>query len=537
MPAVASIERYRKPGSRIKDTIIVADTIVRFTSVLFKNSDANLANNDISAMDDKGKKYHFVIADNKLIAMDINGEKVKDKLTGFEYMIRNIGRELATKRRARAEDIAAYKANQPNVKFKADRRFDDKHRDIDSMESADLKVMNDIIANLVVHNVVNKAADVKWFALTDNEFIVNGQKQPDELQQRYKAKYGVHEGRGFYYGPVPMQGKGVFIDPQGMMKERRLFDSIQTARFKARLGTDDERRVLKLQMMGQRFHDDSIGYLAERQRALNVIADLVADKVVPNAASVKWFGLSNTEFIVNGQKQPDEMQQRYKAKYGIYEGNGLYYGPVQMHGVGVFIDATASNGRMQRLPRQPKGPHMLNYKGSVKPRYTDSVEWKNQQLIRQPQLFAAEQNDKYQQLIKQQQLFAAEQNEKRQQLIKQQHLLEAKQYLQVQQEWLKQQRTKFNIEVQPAINGVIADLVSANVISDKSDLIKFNLTNSALLVNGKKQPEELHEKLKAKYLEQQKLKFGIADDPDFGLHYDAKNGDTGIGISIDKNDP
>jgi len=506
------------------------------------------------------------VADNKLVAMDINGEKVKESdLPNYQFMVTQIDIGVLEKRHIRETDVARFKANQPNVKFKAGRRFDDKHRDIDSMESADMKatndiiarfkanqpgvkfkagrrfddkhrdidsmesadmkVMNDIIASLVVHNVVSKAADVKWFALTDNEFIVNGQKQPDELQQRYKAKYGVHESWGLYYGPVPMQGKGVFIDPEGMIKERRLFDSIQTARFKARLGTDDERRALKLQMMSQRLNDDSINYKAQRQRALNVIADLVTDKVVPGAALVKWFGLSNTEFLVNGQKQSDEMQQRYKAKYGVYEGNGLYYGPVQMHGVGVFIDATASNERMQPLPRQPKGPRKLNYKGPIKPRYTDSVEWKNQQLIQQQKLFAADQNEKRQQLIKQQQ-----------QLIKQQHLLVAKQYLQTQQELLKQQRTKFNIEVQPAINGVIADLVSANVISDKSDLIKFNLTNTALMVNGKKQPDELHEKLKAKYLEQQKLKFSIAADPNFGLHYDI-NGSMGIGISINKNDP
>jgi len=97
--------------------------------------------------------------------------------------------------------------------------------------------------------------------------------------------------------------------------------------------------------------------------------------------------------------------------------------------------------------------------------------------------------------------------------------------------------SKGSIDLQPAITGVIADLVNANVISEKSDLVQFNLTNSALMVNGKKQPDELHEKLKAKYLEQQKLKFGIAGDPNFGLHFNAQNGDMGLGISINKNDP
>ncbi len=99
--------------------------------------------------------------------------------------------------------------------------------------------------------------------------------------------------------------------------------------------------------------------------------------------------------------------------------------------------------------------------------------------------------------------------------------------------------SKANIDLQPEITGVIADLVNANVISDKSDLIKFNLTNSALTVNGKKQPEGLHEKLKAKYLEQPKyaLKFGIADDPNFGLHFNSQNGAMGIGITSGPDSP
>ena len=527
------------PGGRGRDTIIVTDTSIRFTSVLFKNSDADWANNDISAKDDKGNVYHFIVADGKIDSMELNGAKVeKSKLPDYEYTLQSIISQLMEKRRVRGADMARFKANQPDVKFKAGRRFDDKHRDIDSMEAAYMKVMNDIIANLVVHNVVSKAADVKWFALTDNEFIVNGQKQPDELQQRYKAKYGVHEGRGLYYGPVPMQGKGVFIDPEGMMKERRLFDSIQSARFKARLGTDDEKRALKLQMMRERLHDDSIGYLAQRQRALNVIADLVADKVVSKASDVKWFGLSDTEFIVNGQKQPDEMQQRYKAKYGIYQGNGLYYGPVQMHGVGVFIDATAANERMQRLRRLLKAPRGPNYKGSIEPRYTDSAEWKNQQLIHQQQLFAADQAGKRQKLIQQQQVFSAEQAREREQIIAKQRLLLADQ--QKQLEGLQRRWTsKASIDLQPVIASVIADLVSANVILDKSDLVKFNLTNSMLMVNGKKQPDELHERLKAKYLEQPgySLKFGIADDPNFGLHFNAQNHAMGIGITKGPDSP
>jgi bla regulator protein BlaR1 len=101
----------------------------------------------------------------------------------------------------------------------------------------------------------------------------------------------------------------------------------------------------------------------------------------------------------------------------------------------------------------------------------------------------------------------------------------------------KQQRPW--IDLQPAISGVIADLVSANVIGDKSKLAYFNLTNTELTVNGKKQPEKIHEKLKVRYLHE--TNYGpisnVANDPNFGLHYDANNGSMGLGISIEKSGP
>src|SRR5476649_2895155 len=116
-------------------------------------------------------------------------------------------------------------------------------------------------------------------------------------------------------------------------------------------------RDIKLNAMRERWRNDSINYAGQKDRALNVIADLVQDKAVADPASVKWFGLSNTEFLVNGQKQPGEMQQRYKAKYGIYQDYGLYYGPVQMHGIGVFIDADPSRPPLPPgSPRPPKAP-------------------------------------------------------------------------------------------------------------------------------------------------------------------------------------
>jgi len=78
---------------------------------------------------------------------------------------------------------------------------------------------------------------------------------------------------------------------------------------------------------------------------------------------------------------------------------------------------------------------------------------------------------------------------------------------------------------------VIADLIEAHVINSESDLVKFNLTNGTLAVNGKLQPEELHEKLKLKYLGMPNYaKDDYRADPGYGLHYIA-NSWRGVGIA------
>jgi bla regulator protein BlaR1 len=425
-----------KPQQFVNDTIVKkTDTAIRFTSVLFEGSDADMANNNISAMDDKGNEYHFTVANNVITAMEVNNVKVADdKLAGFQYMIGYIDREVALKRRVRAEDIAGFKANAPDAKFK--------HKDTTGYN---------------------------------------------------KRKYDADR--------LPRD-----ILPRKQYDKQRYTD-----------GREPEPKYLKSEGMRKRMQEDSTNYAVQEQRPRDVIADLVKEKVVSKASDVKWFGLSNTEFIVNGKKQSDEMQQRYKAKYGIYEGNGLYYGPVQMHGVGIFIDNKDIN--------DPTG-RMLNFQRDR----AQKLKLQEQQL--------SEQNVRLQKLPDDQ----AKSSDERMKLQE----LKLQQLSVDQLRWQKEQeislqgdsRQKYgSYPLMPVISNVIADLVSANVISDKSELIKFNLTNTALMVNGKKQPDELHEKLKAKYLEQQKLKFGIANDPNFGLHYDVKNGDMGLGITSGPDSP
>ena len=417
-----------KPGARTKDTITVIDTAIRFTSVLFKNSDADPTNNDISAMDDRGNEYHFIVVNNAIASMEINGEKVaENKLPGYNYMLRNIEGVLAEKKSIRDGDVARLK---------------------------ELKSKYDIDAK-------------------------RARFSKDSLKSKDKA---------FRKVPSPEYLKNSSPEPY----------------------------AAKMTNMQRRFRDDSLNFTSQRDRAYNVIADLVDDKVVPGPANVKWFGLSSTELIVNGMKQPAELQQKYMAKYGVRPDYGLYYGPVQMHGTGVFIDE--ADGRPPLPPGKPRQPKVREQKsGFMQPKYLDSGTLRRLQIMRRQRDFAADRNIKPDLLDRQQ-----------------------GKELKMQRKWLKSDR-KFvhDANMMAAVSGIIGDLVSANVLSDKSDLVNFNLTNSGLMVNGKKQSEELHQKLKVKYLHDPNYQptSGFESNQNYGLHYNARTDSMGLGITDGTDNP
>ncbi len=73
-------------------------------------------------------------------------------------------------------------------------------------------------------------------------------------------------------------------------------------------------------------------------RIHSIMADLVQEGIVQDLDAIDWFGLSETELIVNGRKLSPELHEKLRSKYGIRPQYGLYYGPVQMSGTGFFLD-------------------------------------------------------------------------------------------------------------------------------------------------------------------------------------------------------
>ena len=217
-------------------------------------------------------------------------------------------------------------------------------------------------------------------------------------------------------------------------------------------------------------------YEAVRQRMHEVIADLVKEGVVPDTAAVQSFELDMTILKVNGHVQPYALQQKLAARYGIRPNAGLYYGQPHTPGHGYFM-------------------------------VEGSWQEKKQLSIEHAQQVDAQAREDLARL--------------RQELIQQRHELAR----------LRKDSVRTNLG--PVIDQIAEDLLAAGVIDKRTDLVSFLLTNRKLAVNGQLQPETLHETLREKYISKQtymQASPDLAEDPDFGWHYNAKNGHQGLGI-------
>ncbi|MBS1527103.1 MAG: efflux RND transporter periplasmic adaptor subunit [Bacteroidetes bacterium] len=85
----------------------------------------------------------------------------------------------------------------------------------------------------------------------------------------------------------------------------------------------DEAQAARDQVQAK--HDQEEAAEDQRQMKL-LLADLVADKIVPNAKSVHELTLNFYEMKVNGVKQPDDIFKKYRDKYPRFSKGNFSYG-------------------------------------------------------------------------------------------------------------------------------------------------------------------------------------------------------------------
>jgi hypothetical protein len=71
---------------------------------------------------------------------------------------------------------------------------------------------------------------------------------------------------------------------------------------------------------------DSLNISELRQNVRDMIGDMVADGIIRDKESFKWFALDNGQFIVDGRRVADPLRAKYASKYIKADGNGYYCG-------------------------------------------------------------------------------------------------------------------------------------------------------------------------------------------------------------------
>lgn len=84
---------------------------------------------------------------------------------------------------------------------------------MDDREKQKQSIKN-ILTDIVLMGIESEKDKVEWFGLNDSVFVVNGKKQPASVQKKMSKKYAVKKDYGFYYGPVQITGKGVFMNKE-----------------------------------------------------------------------------------------------------------------------------------------------------------------------------------------------------------------------------------------------------------------------------------------------------------------------------------
>ena len=94
------------------------------------------------------------------------------------------------------------------------------YRNYDSVAAVQKQNVREIIAYLVKAGVVENAAAVQWFSLTNTTFSVNGKQLDAAIQQQLAKMYGVQSDIGLHYGSVPNTVKGYYFGKHEIKETR-----------------------------------------------------------------------------------------------------------------------------------------------------------------------------------------------------------------------------------------------------------------------------------------------------------------------------
>src|SRR5688500_11788780 len=193
---------YTEDGHRYKIKLSGSKVIEMFVD------DKKVAEEDYAKYDSLVKKILVQIEKDRKQAEEDRKQAEKDRQQADKDREQaNEDRKQAGKDRERAD--------QDRKQAEKDREQAEKNRkqaEVDRKRAEeDRKLLNEMIDEVVKEKLVENKEALKSLVLDDNEFIVNGIKQPDNLHSKFKAKYLKSSRRRINY-KNSVEFRGISVD-------------------------------------------------------------------------------------------------------------------------------------------------------------------------------------------------------------------------------------------------------------------------------------------------------------------------------------
>ncbi len=289
------------------------DTSWKFQSFRFFYSNEDLANRDMEVRDDKDNMYRVKIENGKVVSLKVNNAQIPESgLRQYEKLLVEIDKSYYAARenkRVSIERPHQYSRNEREIK-------ELKSKDWDSNSKGGKDVRKEF--------KIDKSHQKEFKKDTDNQKHLKFEKQKGKERKEDKK---FKKDKAFSKADFVQGSKS---DQVVWAKEKGMDGKWE---YESRKPSPDVHRAAGVKKM-----PEPADISADQERVRGVISELLEAKVISKPTDLEWFGLSEGELVVNGNKQPVELQQKLKEEFSIKADHGLYYGPVKMNGRGVFLD-------------------------------------------------------------------------------------------------------------------------------------------------------------------------------------------------------
>jgi hypothetical protein len=258
--------------------------------------------------------YNIVLSGGKLTSLYVNGRQVPaDSFYVYDDVIKRVKAQMERDKAQAIRDKAqAVRDKAQAVRDKAQAEKDVLQAGRDAEQAMRDKRQAERDAEQAVRDSEGAKQD-RAQAMRD--------KQQAERDTEQAGRDAAQAGRDKQQAEHDGQQVGRDKDQAGRDKEQAIRDKEQAGRDREQAGRDKEQAIRDKEQARL----DKIQAEEDKAMVKALMADVVKEGLAPDAQSVTSLILDESVFYVNGKKQSDELQQKFKVKFLKKEGYSIHF--------------------------------------------------------------------------------------------------------------------------------------------------------------------------------------------------------------------